>query len=174
MDRKRLLRNPLLWIVTACLLFFAVSTLLDDTRGYQPVSTSQALSQIDQGKVAEATIQDKEQRVLLTLKEGQPFEGNTKLTAQYPAGATDTVVSQISQHQVGNWNTQVNQDSIWTQLLIYLLPIGLLVLLLMWMMNNVQGGGNRVMNFGKSKAKQLTKDMPTSKFNDVAGADEAV
>ena len=174
MDRKRLLRNPLLWIVTACLLFFAVSTLLDDTRGYQPVSTSQALAQIDQGKVAEATIQDKEQRVLLTLKEGQTLDGNAKLTAQYPAGATGTIVSKISEHQVGNWNTQVNQDSIWTQLLIYLLPVGLLVLLLMWMMNNVQGGGNRIMNFGKSKAKQLTKDMPTTVFNEVAGADEAV
>ncbi|EFL11500.1 cell division protein [Streptomyces sp. AA4] len=46
--------------------------------------------------------------------------------------------------------------------------------LLMWMMNNAQGGGNRVLNFGKSKAKQLNKDMPKTTFGDVAGADEAV
>ncbi len=44
----------------------------------------------------------------------------------------------------------------------------------MWMMNNAQGGGNKVMGFGKSKAKLLTKDMPSTKFTDVAGADEAV
>src|SRR5204863_308347 len=42
------------------------------------------------------------------------------------------------------------------------------------MMNNAQGGGNRVLNFGKSKAKQLNKDMPKTTFADVAGADEAV
>ena len=42
------------------------------------------------------------------------------------------------------------------------------------MMNNAQGGGNKVLSFGKSKAKLLTKDMPVTKFTDVAGADEAV
>ena len=42
------------------------------------------------------------------------------------------------------------------------------------MMNSSQAGGNKVMGFGKSKAKLLTKDMPTTKFTDVAGADEAV
>jgi len=38
----------------------------------------------------------------------------------------------------------------------------------------MQGGGGRLMNFGKSKAKAITKDMPQTTFEDVAGADEAV
>ena len=59
-------------------------------------------------------------------------------------------------------------------MLIYLIPLGLVLLILFWMMNNAQGGGNRVMSFGKSKAKQLSKDMPKTTFADVAGADEAV
>ena len=174
MDRKRLLRHPVLWIVAAALLILAISTLFDQNRGYHEVSTSQALEQIDQGKVSEATIQDKEQRVLLSLKPGQTFEGSSQLSAQYPAGATGTVFQEVRQAQLGNWNTQVTQDSFWSQILVYLLPIGLLLLVLMWMMNSVQGGGNRVLNFGKSKAKQLTKDMPKTVFGDVAGADEAV
>ena len=41
-------------------------------------------------------------------------------------------------------------------------------------MNQMQGGGSRVMNFGKSKAKLITKDTPKTTFADVAGADEAV
>ena len=49
-----------------------------------------------------------------------------------------------------------------------------MLLILFWMMNNAQGGGNRVMSFGKSKAKQLSKDHPKTTFADVAGADEAV
>ncbi|MEV0053023.1 ATP-dependent zinc metalloprotease FtsH [Saccharopolyspora shandongensis] len=174
MDRKRLLRNPLLWILTAFLLIWAFSVLFDETRSYREVSTSQALEQIAQGKVKEATIEDKEQRVRLTLNDGQNFQGSNQLIAQYPAGATDTMVTEIRNAHVPVWNTKVTQDSLWVQMLFYLVPIGLLVLLLMWMMNNVQGGGNRVLNFGKSKAKQLTKDMPKTMFNDVAGADEAV
>ncbi|MBF6511012.1 ATP-dependent zinc metalloprotease FtsH [Nocardia farcinica] len=174
MDRKRLLRNPLLWILIAFLLILSFNVLFDETRAYREVSTSQALEQIAQGKVKEATIEDKEQRVRLTLNDGQNFDGSNQLIAQYPAGATDQVVNEIRNAHVPTWNTKVSQDSFWVQMLFYLVPIGLLVLLLMWMMNNVQGGGNRVLNFGKSKAKQLTKDMPKTLFSDVAGADEAV
>jgi cell division protease FtsH len=57
-------------------------------------------------------------------------------------------------------------------LLLSLLPIVLLLFLLFFFMGQMQGG--RVMQFGKSKAKMLTKDMPTTTFADVAGADEAV
>ncbi|MGW1678436.1 ATP-dependent zinc metalloprotease FtsH [Saccharopolyspora sp. NPDC002376] len=174
MDRKRLLRNPLLWILIAFLLILSFNVLFDETRAYREVSTSQALEQIAQGKVKEATIEDKEQRVRLTLNDGQNFDGSKQLIAQYPAGSTDQVVNEIRNAHVPTWNTKVSQDSFWVQMLFYLVPIGLLVLLLMWMMNNVQGGGNRVLNFGKSKAKQLTKDMPKTLFTDVAGADEAV
>jgi cell division protease FtsH len=59
-------------------------------------------------------------------------------------------------------------------LLVSLLPIALIILLLFFFMNQMQGGGNRIMNFGKSKAKALSKDMPKTTFADVAGADEAV
>jgi cell division protease FtsH len=174
MDRKRLLRNPLLWILTLFLLIYAFSVLFDETRGYHEVSTSQALAEISQGKDHDATIEDKEQRVRLSLNQGVTVDNSNQLIAYYPAGATGTVVNAIETARVPNWDTKVTQDSFWVQMLFYLVPIGLLVLLLMWMMNNVQGGGNRVLNFGKSKAKQLTKDMPKTLFSDVAGADEAV
>src|SRR5919204_184361 len=84
------------------------------------------------------------------------------------------ILTAIQYGHVQTWDTKVTQDSFWLQILIYVVPVGLIVLLLMWMMNNVQGGGNRVLNFGKSKAKQLTKDMPKTLFNDVESADEAV
>ena len=68
----------------------------------------------------------------------------------------------------------MRQESFLVTMLIYLIPLGLVLLILFWMMNNAQGGGNRVMSFGKSRAKQLNKDMPKTTFADVAGADEAV
>ncbi|GGP35865.1 ATP-dependent zinc metalloprotease FtsH [Saccharothrix coeruleofusca] len=175
MDRKRLLRNPLLWIVAVLLLYYAFNVLFDDARGYTPVKTSQALQQVRDGKVKEATIEDKEQRLKLTLNDGVTFEGHNRLITQFPASSTDEVFTILD--QAGNKptvETKVNQDSFLMQILLYLVPLGLLLVLLMWMMNNAQGGGNRVLNFGKSKAKQLSKDMPKTTFADVAGAEEAV
>ncbi|MGJ7909211.1 ATP-dependent zinc metalloprotease FtsH [Actinopolyspora sp. H202] len=174
MDRKRLLRNPLLWLLAGLLLIYAFSVLFDDTRGYTDVSTSKALQQISQGNVAEATIEDKEQRVRLTLNDGVQVQGSNRIISKYPTGSQEDIVNRIEQSGISNWDTEVSQSSIWSQLLIYLIPLGLLVLLVMWMMNNAQGGGSKVLNFGKSKAKQFTKDMPKTLFGDVAGANEAV
>jgi cell division protease FtsH len=173
MDRKRLLRNPLIWILAAILVYFTFSVLFDDTRGYTRVDTSVALAQISDGNVTNALIEDREQRLRLTLS--QPVEGSTQIITQYPAQTASTVVDALENaSNKPAFNTTVRQDSFLTTMLIYLIPLGLVLLILFWMMNNAQGGGNRVMSFGKSKAKQLNKDMPKTTFGDVAGADEAV
>ncbi|TDV40704.1 ATP-dependent zinc metalloprotease FtsH [Actinophytocola oryzae] len=178
MDRKRLLRNPLVWILVVLLLYFLISMLFDDTRGYTEVPTSKAVSQITAGNVEKADLEDKEQRLKLTLRDPVEQDGQrvTQIITQFPSAATGDIYRQL-QDQIDNkteFNTTVTQESFLTQILIFLIPLGLLLILLMWMMNNVQGGGNRVLNFGKSRAKQLPKDMPKTTFSDVAGCDEAV
>jgi cell division protease FtsH len=180
MDRKRLLRNPLLWILVVLLLIFGISTLSDSDRGYTEIPTSQAIEQIRSGNVKEATLEDREQQLKLTLDNSIAVDGQQveQVLTKFPAGASDQLYNTLLNSSTGEenvkFNTTVTQESFFTQLLIYMIPLGILVLLLMWMMNSAQGGGNRVLNFGKSKAKQLNKDMPTTTFNDVAGADEAV
>jgi cell division protease FtsH len=180
MDRKRLLRNPLTWILAALLAYVVYTQLVDTTNGYTHVSTSQALSQIAQGNVASATIQDKEQQLQLVLKNpistsnvGRDNVETTKVITQFPFGGSDQIFTQLTNTHT-EFNTEVRQESILTQLLVYMLPLGLVLFLLFWMTNSAQGGGNRVLSFGKSKAKQLSKDMPKTTFADVAGADEAV
>ena len=69
------------------LLYFVFTVLFDDSRGYHPVKTSQALQQVRDGKVKEATIEDKEQRLRLTLTDGTTFEGSNRLITQFPASA---------------------------------------------------------------------------------------
>jgi len=175
MDRKKILRNPLLWVVAGLLLYYAFGFLLDDTRGYSQVTTSQALTKLADHNVKQATLEDKEQRLRLTLDHPVAGIQGTKVMTQYPEQSTDQITQALRDAQMPNgWDTKVTQQSLLFQILIYLIPLGLLLLLLLWMMNNVQGGGNRVLNFGKSKAKQLSKDMPKTTFADVAGADEAV
>ncbi|MBV9161278.1 MAG: ATP-dependent zinc metalloprotease FtsH [Pseudonocardiales bacterium] len=175
MDRKKILRNPLLWVLAGLLIYYAFGFLLDDTRGYSQVPTSQALQQLNAHNVKQATIEDKEQRLRLTLD--HPVQGvqGTHVITQYPEKSTDQITQALNEAQIRDgWDTKVTQQSLLIQVLIYLIPLGVLLLLLLWMMNNVQGGGSKVLNFGKSRAKQLSKDMPKTTFSDVAGADEAV
>ncbi|MDN5756516.1 MAG: ATP-dependent zinc metalloprotease FtsH, partial [Micrococcaceae bacterium] len=56
----------------------------------------------------------------------------------------------------------------------FIIPFLLIALLFWFLLSRAQGGGNKVMKFGKSKAKLITKDMPQVTFVDVAGAEEAV
>ena len=65
------------------------------------------------------------------------------------------------------------QPSWWMSLLSNLLPIVILIGVWFWMMNQTQGGGGRVMSFGKSRAKMTGEGQVHVNFNDVAGEDEA-
>lgn len=65
------------------------------------------------------------------------------------------------------------QPSWWMSLLSSLLPILILVGVWFWIMNQTQGGGGRVMNFGKSRAKMTEEGQVHVTFADVAGEDEA-
>ncbi|HVV12333.1 ATP-dependent zinc metalloprotease FtsH [Amycolatopsis sp.] len=176
MDRKRLLRNPLLWIVAVVLLFLAYNTIFDSDRGYTQVPTSQAIAQITANNVKEANLEDKEQQLKLSLNNKIDVDGQQvdQIITPYPADATGQIYDKLINAPNVKFSTSVTQQSWLQSVLVYLIPLGILLLLLMWMMNNAQGGGNRVLNFGKSKAKQLNKDMPKTTFGDVAGADEAV
>ncbi|CAN5656377.1 ATP-dependent zinc metalloprotease FtsH [soil metagenome] len=70
--------------------------------------------------------------------------------------------------------TEPPSNSFWLTIIGTVAPIFLIILLFLFIMSSMQGGGNRVMSFGKSKAKQMSKDAPKVTFDDVAGAQEAV
>jgi cell division protease FtsH len=174
MDRKKLLRSPLIWIGVIAVIIFGYSFLSDDTRGFQAQPTSVALAQLKDGNVTKAIIDDKEQRLRLALTT-PVSDGVNQIYTQYPAQASDQIFQAVQEANLSEgYDTQVTSDSGLFSWLIYLLPMILIIGFLVWMMNSSQAGGNKVMGFGKSKAKLLTKDMPTTKFTDVAGADEAV
>ncbi len=173
MDKKRLLRSPLVWIAVVLVLYLTYSFFADETRDYVAQPTSVALAQLQDGNVKQATIDDKEQRLRLDLN--NEVDGATQIYTSYPAQAADQIFDDVQAANIPDgYNTTVTSESTLFTLLIYLIPVGLIILFLLWMMNNAQGGGNKVLSFGKSKAKLLTKDMPVTKFSDVAGAEEAV
>ncbi|WP_407649037.1 ATP-dependent zinc metalloprotease FtsH [Glycomyces albidus] len=134
---------------------------------YNEATTSEVLKDINDGNVEEATLLDREQLVQITKTDGEQVE------AYLPAGMMETVATELEEAGV-QFDTEVNETSVFVSFLLSLLPIVLIVLLLLFFMSQMQGGGSRVLNFGKSKAKMVSKDTPKTTFDDVAGADEAV
>nr|WP_112134120.1 ATP-dependent zinc metalloprotease FtsH [Glycomyces dulcitolivorans] len=166
-ERKRFFRRPLVWIVLIALIAVLIGSFWSGGSDYDEATTSEVLKDINDGNVKEANLLDKEQLVQLTLNDGSQVE------AYLPAGMMETVATELETAGV-KFDTEVNETSVFVSFLLSLLPIVLIVLLLLFFMSQMQGGGSRVLNFGKSKAKMVSKDTPKTTFDDVAGADEAV
>jgi cell division protease FtsH len=100
----------------------------------------------------------------------------TKYSVHYASDQAEANVEQAMQ----NANPPVTYDSKgtgsspWWSILTSLLPFVLLFGFWIFLMNQVQGGGSKVMSFGKSRAKRMTPDSPKIGFKDVAGVEEAV
>ena len=72
------------------------------------------------------------------------------------------------------YNIESEKSSALFGVLEYILPFLIFIGFWIFLMNQVQGGGTKVMSFGKSRAKRLSADSPKITFRDVAGVDEAV
>ncbi|HYN95690.1 MAG TPA: ATP-dependent zinc metalloprotease FtsH [Pilimelia sp.] len=181
MERTRFFRRPVVWIILVIIGAIALSSLFSRGPSYHEVDSSIALEQLDKGGIKKAILQDKEQTLQLDLATKGTF-GETqtdRIQAQFPAENmdelwTETLEAKAAGKVTGTANTEVNRDSVLLTLLVNLLPIAILVILLLLFMSQMQGGGSRVLNFGKSKAKMVSKDMPKTTFADVAGSEEAV
>ena len=174
MDLKRYLRGPLLWIVLAVLAVLVLTTVVHGNGGYTHVDTSKIVAAIKGGQVDSATVKDKEQQIQVTLKKGVTIKGHNKVYADFTTHQDDQLTTALVDAGVTNWTAKVSHGNLFASILLQLLPFALIILLLLFFMNQMQGGGARVMNFGKAKAKLVSKDTPKTTFADVAGADEAI
>ena len=173
MNPSKFFRGPIFWIITAVALVLLGTSLMTGMSGPKAVDTSQAIASINANQVTSALIIDNDQTITLTLADG------TKQKAQYVSGQglslQQLLQTKVNEGQIKDgYNVQAPQDNILMSILLSLIPVALVLLLLFFFMNQMQGGGSRIMNFGKSKAKAVSKDMPKTTFADVAGASEAV
>jgi cell division protease FtsH len=173
MDLKRIFRGWVLAILLVVIVFLFVFRLAGAGQTYKQVNTSQVVSAINNGQVKTATLTDTNQTIQITTKSGQLLEADW-------VGSQGQQLATILQNQVkngqlpGGYNVQVPKSSSFWDLILSWLPFLAIFLLFFVFINQMQGGGSRVMNFGKSKAKLITKDTPKTTFADVAGADEAI
>ncbi len=171
---SRIFRGPLFWILVA---IFAVSIFGQITSAgnrYTQIETSQALDAISQSNVESAEVVDKDQKIRLVLKSGSTIKGASKVEASYVARQEPTIIDALTSNPPSKgWNVRVPSQSLFVSFLFSIIPFLLIGFLFFWMMSQAQGG-NKVFQFGKSRAKLQNNDVPQSTFKDVAGADEAI
>ncbi|OIH92352.1 ATP-dependent zinc metalloprotease FtsH [Curtobacterium sp. MCBA15_001] len=169
MDFKRILRGPYLYVLIA-LVGIWIGWAFISQSGTQQIDTQKGLEQLSDGKVSSAVVNSTEQRVDLTLKDGGTTE---QFYYSTPRGAE--VVDAIAKADLPKgYNDTVQQSNWFVSLILTLLPFLLILGLFWFLLSSAQGGGSKVMQFGKSKAKMNNKENPQVSFSDVAGSDEAI
>jgi cell division protease FtsH len=179
MDFKRILRTPIVWVVLIFgigLLWLSVASASSFTR----IDTSAAEKLINSGSIESAKFVGDDQ-LDLTLKKGQTYsdgdkvKGADKVEAFYVVQRGPSLVQSLKTHQPPKGYTDDPPQQNWfASLLVTIVPLIIVLGLFWFLMSQMQGGGSKVMQFGKSKAKLATKDTPKVTFADVAGVDEAV
>ena len=173
MNVKKIFRGPILYVVLAIIAVWIGSSLITMS-GFKSVTTQQGLDLLSQDKVASAKIVDGENRVDLTLKQADGANG-TQVQFYYVTPRGQDVVKAIDDANLPKgYDDEVPQPNWLVNILGFLIP-ALLIGVFFWIMiSGMQGGGNKVMQFGKSRAKLVTKETPKVTFDDVAGSDEAI
>ncbi|AWB96961.1 cell division protein FtsH [Agromyces badenianii] len=173
MNIKKILRGPIIYILLAIVAVWIGSSLITAS-GFKEVSTQEGLELLEDGKVASVKIVDGENRVDLTLDKADEELGKQVQFYYVTPRGPDVVAAVDDADPSDGFNDEVPQPNWLLSMLGILLPLVLIGLFFWIMLSGMQGGGNRVMQFGKSKAKLVSKESPKVTFDDVAGADEAI
>ncbi|MDQ1217443.1 ATP-dependent zinc metalloprotease FtsH [Microbacterium arborescens] len=173
MDVKKVTRNPLMYVLLIGALLLIGFMLISSLTGAKQITTQQGFELLKGDTVTKVQTTDGDQRVDLTLSED--FEGSKQVQFYYTSARADEVVAAVdAANPADGYNDVVPRATWFDGFLSLMLPLVLLGLLFWFLMSSAQGGGSRVMQFGKSKAKLVTKETPTVTFGDVAGSDEAI
>src|SRR5689334_21352967 len=101
-------------------------------------------------------------------------QGDKKITVHYPADESVPGITRTLEDKGIDFDSKGTGGFSWVSAFFSLLPFIILIAFWIFLMNQVQGGGSKVMSFGKSRAKRMAPDSPKIGFKDVAGVDEAV
>jgi cell division protease FtsH len=157
-------------VIIAALVWLALQTLGGNNQKSHAWSTSQLYQQVanSPGTVSNVSIDPNKQSIAADVA------GQGRVTVHYATPQSEAALEkEMLKYQV-EFNSKGVGSSPWWSILTGLLPFVLLFGFWIFLMNQVQGGGSKVMSFGKSRAKRMTPDAPKIGFKDVAGVDEAV
>ncbi len=159
-------------IVIVLLVYLASRTLLPSDDEGPKITYSQLIAEVEEDP-------SQFQQVVFSPK-GRSIEAiytnpdKPEAKVNYPSDESQIEFQNLLEEQGVVFDSEGTGDSAWWSFLTYLLPFVLFLAFWLFLMNQMQGGGSKVMSFGKSRAKRMAPDSPKITFKDVAGVDEAV
>jgi cell division protease FtsH len=159
-------------IILVVLAWVAMNTLTGKDQKVEKKTTSQLvdIATNDPQSIESVVFDPRKQEIQATLRDTQ----KTQIVVHYASNESQVKFQDLLQEKHITWDSKGVGSSPWWSLLTAILPFVILIAFWIFLMNQVQGGGSKVMSFGKSRAKRMTPDAPKIGFKDVAGVDEAV
>ena len=158
--------------VIVLLVYLASQTLIKHSNNEKSITTAQFINYARSGQVDNVVFNPTKRAITFAITKGP--DATKKATVHYPADQSVPEITSVLQDQNIDYNSKGPAGFSWLGMLISVLPFVILIAFWIFLMNQVQGGGSKVMSFGKSRAKRMAPDSPKIGFKDVAGVDEAV
>jgi cell division protease FtsH len=170
---SRTVRTVLIYLVVITVAIMVVNSFISSASAPERIGLDRLEELMEAGQVESVVIKEKSNLIQGDLTPGV-LPGNaisfeTSYTEGYEGDLTTALLEAVPDVEIDAENPSVFQWFLGT-ILPYVLIFGVFIFILL----RLQGGGNRVMSFGKARAKQVTRDQPKVTFKDVAGLEEAV
>lgn len=166
---NRIFRNTIFYLLIFLVIIGVVSFFNGNNEPTKNITYNEFVSHLEKGELTEVTMQPDGGVYVVrgTLKDGKEFITNIT--------NNDPMLARLDQAAVKGQKLEVlkaKETSGWVTFFTSIIPFVIIFILFFFLLNQAQGGGSRVMNFGKSKAKLYNDDKKKARFKDVAGADE--
>jgi len=168
---NRTLRTLIIYGMSIILVAILFSWWFEQVSGPEEITISQFEENIQAGEYEEVVLGKNTLQARARVVGSEADPGTFDQVANYVAGYEETLTTILSENNV-DWSADPEPPGFWS-LLISFLPWLFLLGFMVFIFMQMQGGGNRVMQFGKSKAKTVGKEQPKVTFDDVAGLVEA-
>ncbi|WP_342047431.1 ATP-dependent zinc metalloprotease FtsH [Bacillus sp. OTU530] len=169
---NRIFRNTIFYLLIFLVVIGVVSYFNGSTQQTKSISYDTFVSRLEGGEVRSVELQPKNGGVFEV--KGQFSDSSQEDYFVTYAPNTEELQRKINEKVK---NTKIDyqpaeETSAWVTFFTSIIPFVIIFILFFFLLNQAQGGGSRVMNFGKSKAKLYNDDKKKVRFRDVAGADE--
>ncbi len=167
---NRNVRNTIASVLLILVAILAVQSFISSANAPGEVPFSDLLQKIAAGRVQDAVIVSNADFIEGNFVEGEATD--PRFISNYP-GEFEGELTNLLQANDVEFDIR-KKETTFGEIIISLLPWILILGFMFFIIMQAQGGGSRIMQFGKAKAKQVSKDQPKVTFKDVAGIDEAV
>lgn len=170
---NRILRNTVFYLLVLLVLIGIISIFTSGQETSEKLTYNQFITHLENGEVDNFVVQP-ERQVYYITGQLEHYDENQKFTVNvWSSPSTMERIEAAAEATETKFDIEMAKEtSGWIQLLTSMIPFIILIFFIFFLLNQSQGGGGRVMNFGKSKAKLYSDDKIKVRFKDVAGADE--